>query len=243
MKLRVEEVTGDIFDAPDDTVIIHACNCYGRWGAGIAKAFKDRYPEAFIAHQQYCQKKRPDSLIGTAQLIKPLDDGPRHHVGCLFTSKGMGRAKDSPNAILKNTGPAMESLIEKIIHANREGAIKEVRICQINSGLFAVPWEKTRAVLEDIDVDGDRMPGTLIVYSLGDPSASKSNSKSSTSMAPAPASSPPATARLPSGPTSSQENEGIGFSIAREQQNFRLLELPPELVDVLKQPGGEGAST
>lgn len=32
--------------------------------------------------------------------------------------------------------------------------VGEVRICQINSGLFAVPWVETKAVLESIDVSG-----------------------------------------------------------------------------------------
>jgi hypothetical protein len=55
----VEEATGNLFDAPDNAVLIReqlnliarsrwlnsqtdACNCLGSWGAGIAKAFKTK---------------------------------------------------------------------------------------------------------------------------------------------------------------------------------------------------------
>jgi hypothetical protein len=72
----ITEITGDIFDAPDNTVIIHACNCMGSWGAGIALAFKQRYPKAFQAYTQHCKSQDPTSLIRTALLIllwKPKD--------------------------------------------------------------------------------------------------------------------------------------------------------------------------
>lgn len=33
-KFVVTERIGAIFEAPDNTVIIHACNCLGSWNAG-----------------------------------------------------------------------------------------------------------------------------------------------------------------------------------------------------------------
>jgi hypothetical protein len=55
----VEEATGNLFDAPDNAVLIReqlnlmarsrwlnsqtdACNCLGSWGAGIAKSFQNK---------------------------------------------------------------------------------------------------------------------------------------------------------------------------------------------------------
>ena len=50
----------------------------------------------------------------------------------------------------------MVDLLRKVREWNaacEEGEeIREVRMCKINSGLFAVPWQKTRRVLEEIDV-------------------------------------------------------------------------------------------
>ena len=36
--------------------------------------------------------------------------------------------------------------------AKAEDKVDEVRMCKINSGMFAVPWEKTKAVLEGVGV-------------------------------------------------------------------------------------------
>lgn len=104
-------------------------------------------------------------LIQTALLIPPKDGSPKHWVGCLFTSKIYGRRKDSPQQILDATAPSMQDLAKQMGDAGEE--IKEIRICQINSGLFAVPWDRSRAVLESLEVDEElQIPREVVVYSL-----------------------------------------------------------------------------
>ncbi|KAH8602188.1 hypothetical protein B0O99DRAFT_605865 [Bisporella sp. PMI_857] len=171
--LFVTEKVGAIFEAPQNTVIIHACNCVGSWSAGIAAAFKQRYPRAFIYHKRHCDNHTPSDLIGTALLIPPMETkGPRHFVGCLFTSKRYGRDKDSPAEILRQTEPAMKDLMRAIKEYNEKGTaddkVDEIRMCQINSGLFAVPWAKTKEVIESIEIgdEGDTVSKEIIVYSL-----------------------------------------------------------------------------
>jgi ADP-ribose 1''-phosphate phosphatase len=162
---NLSEVSGDIFSAPDGTLIIHACNCLGSWGAGIAAAFKQRYPNAFNVYRNHCKNLSPDELLNTALLIGPMDGSKQHWVGCLFTSKAYGKKKDSPGQILDATTPAMKDLIEQMAEAG--GEIKEIRICQINSGLFAVPWVKTKAVLRSIELEENlEFPRDIVVYSL-----------------------------------------------------------------------------
>ncbi|GME57080.1 Appr-1-p processing [Neofusicoccum parvum] len=163
--LVVKEVVGDIFDAPPNAVIVHACNCIGDWGAGIAAAFKKHYPSAFKLHQEFC-KNAPEgtATIATAQLIPPVDsEERRHYVGCVFTSVHYGRKRDSPMAILENTGPAMVDLLRKIVEVNKTSDVGEVRMCKINSGLFGVPWEKTLEVLQNIKLEPG-MPSTVTVF-------------------------------------------------------------------------------
>lgn len=50
----------------------------------------------------------------------------------------------------------MEGLLKQVQLWNEKAVedekVGEVRMCKINSGLFAVPWEKTKDVLESIDV-------------------------------------------------------------------------------------------
>lgn len=145
---------GDLFqDAPEDTLLIHACNTQGSWGAGIARAFRDRYPKAYVIYRNFCIKEYDPKTnpipTGTALLIPPVDEGKKHWIGCLFTSAKYGKAKAKPEVILRDTLPAMQMLLGLV---NMAGGVGEVRMCKINSGLFAVPWEKTAEVLEGIEV-------------------------------------------------------------------------------------------
>ena len=39
----------DAFDANEVQTIIHGCNCFRSFGAGIAKSIKERYPKAYEA--------------------------------------------------------------------------------------------------------------------------------------------------------------------------------------------------
>lgn len=188
--LSISEETGDLFASPPSTLLIHACNSQGTWGAGIAAAFKSRYPLAFARYNSYCQsqKRLKTDLSGTALLIPPLDQGKgkgNHFIGCLFTSRGKGWTKDSPERILSNTGPAMEDLLKQMRDWNeahsapsdgkaagvgekceKDGASSDSQIggiwmCKINSGLFNVPWGKSKAVLEAIEVD-EEMSVTVV---------------------------------------------------------------------------------
>lgn len=120
-------------------------------------AFKERYPEAYLLYHRHCKDSTPTALIGTALLIPPSEeDGPKHYVGCLFTSRKFGMGRDPPNQILRNTRPAMEDLIEQIAQTVQDGgSISEIRICHVNSGLFRVPWERSKAVIEKLEVSDD----------------------------------------------------------------------------------------
>lgn len=146
--LTVIEETGDLFEAPDRAVLIHACNCLGRWGSGIAREFKTRYPRAYAAYKAHCKKHSPSDLVGTALLLPQSElSGPKHRVGCVFTSKGFGTNKDAVSDILRATRTAMAELLDAIC---KDGDIMEIRICKINSGAFGVPWERTKRVLEGL---------------------------------------------------------------------------------------------
>ncbi|KIW03329.1 uncharacterized protein PV09_05541 [Verruconis gallopava] len=161
----ITEIAGDIFDAPDGTVLIHACNCLGSWGAGIAAAFKERYPNAYKRYNEHCRSREPDNLVNTALLIPPQESKSKHWVGCLFTSRKYGRNKDSPQQILDATGPSFRDLVEQMSEAGDE--VTQIRMCQINSGLFSVPWEHSRAIIQGLELDDNvKIPREIFVYSL-----------------------------------------------------------------------------
>ncbi|KAF2121662.1 hypothetical protein BDV96DRAFT_217903 [Lophiotrema nucula] len=169
--LKLTYHKGDIFNAPDNTLLVHACNTQGSWGAGIAAAFKQRYPKAYIKYRDHCVTDHDPAIdaVPTASslLIPPSEvEGKKgkpksHYIGCLFTSAKYGRKKDKPETILANTGPAIKQLLED---AKKEG-IENVRMCKINSARFGVPWERTVAVLEGIEVE-DGWVGEIEVWSI-----------------------------------------------------------------------------
>ncbi|KAK0487097.1 hypothetical protein IW261DRAFT_1445855 [Armillaria novae-zelandiae] len=138
---KLTYVKKDIFSAPENSILVHACNTKGSWGAGIALAFRVRYPEAFTVYNQHCKEQGP-AILGTCLLIP----GEHRDVACLFTSKAYGRQKDSPEQILDATRTAMSDLMRQ----NTEE--KEMHACRINSGKFGVPWVDTEKILEELGV-------------------------------------------------------------------------------------------
>lgn len=78
----------------------------------------------------------------------------------------MGKARGSVEGILRATGEAVGELVGRVREVREGGGvegdgeevvgIRAVRMCKINSGLFGVPWEATRAVIEGVEVgEGD----------------------------------------------------------------------------------------
>ncbi len=151
--------TGDIFAAPDHTVLIQACNTKGEWGAGIAVAFKTAYPNAYNAYREHCLASATAVQTGTCLLIAPCETGtgPKHWIACLFTSAKYGQKKDGPDEILKNTELAVRDLLVKLKEAREtREQVGSLRMCEINSGKFGVQWERTEGVLEGISLEEGR---------------------------------------------------------------------------------------
>ncbi|KAF8195532.1 hypothetical protein BJ912DRAFT_1056765 [Pholiota molesta] len=98
MAPNLSYIAGDLFLAPPNSILVHACNTQGSWGAGIALAFK----------------------LGTCLLIP----GDVHDIACLFTSRAYGKRKDTPEEILAATQGAVQDLLKqnvqgKALHACR----------------------------------------------------------------------------------------------------------------------------
>lgn len=141
----IEYRNGDLFSAEAlNVILVHACNCQGVWGSGIAVTFKQRYPEAHKAYQHMC-KNKGDRLLGTSTVYLPQVWQPRQQkVGCLFTSEDYGQRKDGAGKILRNTETALRQLLDEV------NPVYELHSPKINSGKFDVPWKDTAAILETV---------------------------------------------------------------------------------------------
>ncbi|KAK0741879.1 hypothetical protein B0T21DRAFT_408732 [Apiosordaria backusii] len=156
-RLVLTHQKGDLFDAPPDSVLIHACNTIGKWGGGIAATFKKYYPAAFesdryrlvkdddpTGHPNPVNDGQGDEVKGDeakdGDASKPTHEKDIHYVACVFTSKSIGAHRDPPEMILKNTEKAMKNLMFQLsnVKFNQKDCpyIPQVRMCMINSGLF-----------------------------------------------------------------------------------------------------------
>jgi len=135
MKNEIIYIKGNVLKAPADRLLVHACNCKGNWGKGVAKQLADKYPLSYMAHQQCA----PFS-VGDIQII----NCDTRAIICLFTSKGYGRTVDTPYTILRNTFKALATLAEA--YCDQMIIIASPKI---NAGLFGVPWEHTEELIND----------------------------------------------------------------------------------------------
>ncbi|KAL8906832.1 MAG: hypothetical protein Q9171_006112 [Xanthocarpia ochracea] len=144
------EHVGDIFDSPPNSILIHACNTKGSWGAGVAAAFK-KYVNA-ISPNPLNNLNSPSSavssIVGTCLLIPPFptirtstgkisstlskptaqQEKKRFWIACLFTSAGYGKKVDTPASILAATETAVADLARQIVdHMNKRQKIAELK--------------------------------------------------------------------------------------------------------------------
>ncbi|KAJ5779989.1 Appr-1-p processing [Penicillium paradoxum] len=136
----IRESPGDLFDAPNGAALIHACNCQGLWGAGLARKFRDRYPAAYEIYRKHClqglekpvthlipklsdEESHPSLIVqqplGTALIIPPQQSDfalhrRRHWIICLFASNHYGSRVDSEEMILNSTFAALRHMREQL---------------------------------------------------------------------------------------------------------------------------------
>ena len=133
---------GNLFQAEGpNTILVHACNTQGSWGAGIAVEFAKRYPQYYKEYRQKCDKYGK-TLLGMAIQFRGVMSNPGQAIACLFTSSGYGSNRDTEKRILLSTQAAVECLLGTLPED------VEIHSPKINSGLFGVPWEKTEEVIE-----------------------------------------------------------------------------------------------
>lgn len=59
---------GNLLDAPQ-ICIAHQVNCQGVMGSGVAKAIKEKYPDAYAHYKSFCDVKTSKELLGTSQEV------------------------------------------------------------------------------------------------------------------------------------------------------------------------------
>lgn len=143
-----------LFSAPEGSLLVHACNCKGVWGSGIAKKFKELFPSAYRLYSEGCENL---GLVGTSHLYTAGDiNGKVYWIGNLLNSSGYGATLDTEDEILVNTVLAINNLCYNL----EKNELTTVYSNKFNSGLFKVPWEKTEAIIK---VFSDRYNLTWVI--------------------------------------------------------------------------------
>lgn len=167
--IMIQYIKGDLFSHKPSpgriNILVHACNCKGSWGAGVAAKFRQEYPQCYKVHQQYCNQFSHESsqLLGTSQIMDSVPSEPGHKssgpslIVCLFTSDFFGNRKLDPADIVNYTKLSLYDLQTKLnqYHNYSQLDTKDGKIVlnmpKINAGLFGVPWPHTEAVLAPFD--------------------------------------------------------------------------------------------
>lgn len=132
-----------LFDAPEGSIIVHACNAQGVWGSGIAEAFKAKYPRSFKEYNEFCMEGlKKDPAFGRVGSTLVTNQENKRFVGCLITSFDYGRNKDNPEDIIAQTYLALDALFKE-----RDMTGHPIYSNKFNSGMFKVDWQYTERVL------------------------------------------------------------------------------------------------
>jgi len=126
----IEYYSGSLFDSTADA-LAHGCNTIGKMGAGIAREFKERYPEMYRDYVQRCREKT--FLPGQGYLFRNPEKP--HIINLATQAESLARIEyvDSAFAWLRNS--------------YRELEIRSVAMPRIASGLGALDWEEVHTLL------------------------------------------------------------------------------------------------
>jgi len=118
-------VNGNLFDS-EAQVLVNAVNTVGVMGKGIAKAFKDRYPEMFRQYRDLCKQERFD--VGMLWIYKSPDKWILN-----FPTKKHWRSKSKLEYV--------ESGLQKFVEIYESENIESVAFPQLGCGLGGLNWE------------------------------------------------------------------------------------------------------
>ena len=148
--MAIKYISGDLFvNRYQAQALAHGCNCQGSMGAGIAKGFKEHYPEMYEEYRRRCKAQPRQFNLGDCFLWQK--DSP--WVFNLGTQERYWRARASYEAI-------ETALKEMRQQADTEG-IRTIAIPRIGTGYGGLSWKKVRALIESVFED---WTGTLFVY-------------------------------------------------------------------------------
>lgn len=144
--MPVSFVKGDLFNTPGLRAYAHGCNCAGTMDAGVAVAFKKRWPRMFAEYAARCA------------------DG-RFHLGDVFVwSEGdevVYNLATQEHWKKKAKLPALTRALKKTVELAAHAGINRVGLPRIGAGLGGLEWPRVKSVLAAV---GGETAVTLLVF-------------------------------------------------------------------------------
>ncbi len=149
--MTIQYVSGDLFANCDNVkAFAHGCNCQGAMGTGIAKSFRQKYPDMYKEYRRRCKTQPREFDLGDSFLWK-ADDQP--WVFNLGTQEHYWHCRASYEAI--------ERALKSMKRQANEQDIHSIAMPLIGAGYEGLPWNRVRSIIERVFND---WPGMLYVY-------------------------------------------------------------------------------
>lgn len=130
--MPIHYVTGNIFDAKTQ-VIVNPVNCRGVMGAGLALAFKEKYPAMFLTYQQQCKN-------GLLCIGKPLFYHQSKPWILNFPTKDHWR---DPSQLAY-----IEQGLKHFVEQYQQEGITSIAFPKLGAGHGKLAWENVRPLME-----------------------------------------------------------------------------------------------
>jgi O-acetyl-ADP-ribose deacetylase (regulator of RNase III) len=135
---------GDLFTS-DCEALGHGVNVRGLMGAGIAKTFKERYPENYLSYGQQC---KVNGLIPGGVLIVPCYEADMNakHVQRYIVNMASQR-QPGPDATYSWLFASALQAAQQLVSIG----VFDCAIPEIGCGIGGLEWSKTEALLRGIE--------------------------------------------------------------------------------------------
>jgi O-acetyl-ADP-ribose deacetylase (regulator of RNase III) len=139
-------VKGDLFNTDGLSAFAHGVNCAGAMDAGVAVAFKKRWPRMFEEYATRCA------------------DG-RFHLGDVFVwNEGAAvvyNLATQEHWKTRAKSPALARALRKTVALATASGIERVGLPRIGAGLGGLDWPRVKAILNEV---GGETTVTLVVF-------------------------------------------------------------------------------
>ena len=124
----------------EETYIGHGTNCQGVMGAGVAKAIRSKYPEAYKEYKTLCNANADDKtqLLGTIHAVETNGKVILN----LFTQLGFGHG-------IQIDYDAIRSCFRILNTKAKELGITRIGFPKIGAGLGGGNWETIATIIEE----------------------------------------------------------------------------------------------